>query len=365
MIMQYRTSWGDYFPGTNPTTSLISKDYTSSQTISGTYVHVSNCFFSKCTSSSAGGAIRCTSVTYLLIESSSFFSCKTSSGSGAIYLSNSGNSECVLHEICGNDCYSTSSEIQFASITVRNAASSKNYINYSSIVRCVNENTNSWCNLYLYNGRICCTSVNMSLNKCYGQTTISCHPFTDSSSAICSLSYSSFADNTATQSRCIHFNNGGSKYEMKCCNILRNIQVSFNSDGTISLNGNLKIMDSCILENNAKYDFHASSSSYSFTLSNCTVDKTTTSTGGLTIQNTVTKSFILALNHMSTLNCHSEYDSAGTLTPIIRTPSSSKKIRVYYSCEKFFYQSPLRDFFTLSIILTYNFIHPYSSSNPL
>ena len=153
-----RTAWSDYFPGTNPTATLSSQEYTTTKTISGTYVYISNCLFSKCSSSSYGGALSCTSATYFLAESSSFFSCKTSAKyGGAIFSSNSNSGQCVLHKVCGNDCYSTSTSSsygQFARMHLSNVAESKNCVNYSSIVRCVIGNSNSNYNLYLYYGKI-------------------------------------------------------------------------------------------------------------------------------------------------------------------------------------------------------------------
>ena len=115
----------------------------------------------------------------------------------------------------------------------------------------------------------------MSTNKCATYSVISCYSFTDSSSVTCSLSYSSFADNSAIVNRCIYFENSAAKYEMKCCNVLRNTQIGSDSGGIISICGNMKIEDSCILENNANYIFYSFYSSYIFTLSNYTVDKTT------------------------------------------------------------------------------------------
>jgi hypothetical protein len=353
------TAWSDYFPGTSPTTNFSSQEFTSRQTPSTANVYISNCLFNKCSSSNAGGALYCTSVTYLLVESSSFFSCKTSSSSGAIYFSNSGSGECVLYKVCANDCCSTSgSDEQFANILVKNVDTSKNYINYSSIVRCVNENSGSWRTLYLWNGKIFCPSVNISMNKCGHRSGFSCSPFPDSNSVTCLFSYSSFTDNIALSYICI-YTNENAKYEMKCCNILRNTQVNLNLQGTFSLCGNMHIKDSCILENNANYIFYTYSSSYKITLSNCTTDKTTISNGILTIQSTVTKSFIHALNHMSTLNCNSEYDSAGTLTPIIQTPSSSKKLMYYCTYKIFFNQPNLRDFLSLISVFKFIFINPY------
>jgi hypothetical protein len=353
-------AWSDYFPGTNPTTTFDQQKYTLRQTPSVANVYISRCLFDQITSTSSGGAMHCTAVIYLLIESSSFFSCKTSSSEGVIYFYNSGSEGCVLHKVCANDCCAGSGySNQFGRIEVKNAASSKNYINYSSIARCVNENSGSWRTLYLWNGNICCPSVNISMNKCGYRTGFSCSPFPDSNFVTCSISYSSFTNNIALSYICIYFNNGNAKYEMKCCNILRNTQADLNTEGTFSLHGNMLIKDSCIFENNANYIFYAYSSSYTFTLSNCTIDKITKSTASLTIQNTVTKSFIFALNHMSTRNCNAEYDSAGTLTPILQTPSSSKKLMYYCTCKIIFNQPNLRDIISIISVFLFNFIHPY------
>jgi hypothetical protein len=223
----------------------------------------------------------------LLVESTFFFSCKTSGYGGAIYFNNGGG-QSVLYEVCGYDCYSTHSSpyYQFAYIRVNNAVSSKNYVNYSSIARCVSESTSSYYVYYLNNGIILCPSVNSSLNKCYHRM-FYCYPFGDSNSVTCSLTYSSFADNVATGHTCIMFEAGNLKFEIKSCNILRNSQVSVSTWGIVFAYGNLMIEDSCILENKATNIFFQYST-YTITLSNCTVDSTS-SNGYLTIKNTVTK----------------------------------------------------------------------------
>jgi hypothetical protein len=359
-LLYFRTAWNDYFSGTN-TSNLDSKTYTSRQSFSYAYTYISNSLFKSIVSSSNGGALYCSSVTYLLIESTSFFTCMTSSqNGGAIFFSNSGG-QSVLYNVCGYDCCTTytgtsSQCYQFAYIYVSNTASSKNYFNYSSISRCVNADSNTHYILNFHCGKVCCPSVNISMNKCYYRS-IYCYPFSDSNSFTCSFSHSSFTDNIAVGHTFFFLHRSGAKYEIKSCNILRNTQIaSPSSEGTIAIWGNLEIKDSCILENTATYIFYSTSSSYRITLSNSTVDKTTNN-GYLTTQNTVTKSFILALNHMSTLNCHSEYDSAGTLTPIIQTPSSSKKQRNYYTCDKFFYHLSQVDFASLLIVLIFNFLH--------
>jgi hypothetical protein len=355
--MYFRTEWSNYFTGSP--TLLQSTEYQTRQTSSATNLHVLYCLFRSITltSGGGGGALYCTS-TNLLVESSSFFSCKASDRGGGIYFNNGNDGQCVLHEVCGYDCCRTSSSSgQFAYIGVKHAISNKNCVNFSSITRCVNDISGSSNTLYPDYGNICCQSINISMNECYRHSAIFLYPVVDSNSVTCSVSYSSFTDNIATGYTCIHLYEGSAKYEMKSCNVLRNTQGTLDSGGTISTYGNLVIRDSCILENTATYIFHGSSRR--ITLSNCTVDKTSNN-GYLTIQNKVTKSFILVLNHMSTRNCYSEYDSAGTLTPNLHTHSPTKQVRCFTHL-KYIYQPRLTDVVSLNNILIFNFIHPYTS----
>jgi hypothetical protein len=354
-LLHSKTAWNDYFSGTTATTTLYSQEYTSRPTLSGSNVYVLNCLFRSFTSTSSGGALYSTSISYLLIESTSFFSCKISGGNaGAIYFSNGGG-QCVLHEICGYDCCTTNSnDWQFDYIYVKNDISSKNYINYSSISRCVNDNTDAWQLLYHYNGKILCPSVNISNNKNYGNSVLF-YPLYYSNTVTCSFSYCSIVDNIATYHAWIILWTSGAEYEIKCCNILRNTENTGNSRGTISAYGNMKILNSCILGNTANYIFFQQSSSYRITLSNCTVDSTSNN-GYLTIQSTATKSFILALNHMSTQNCHSGYDVVGYLTPIAPLPPSSRNLKQYCTGPKYRIQLRDEDIVSLISILVFNFV---------
>jgi hypothetical protein len=361
VIMYERTAWSDYFTGTP--TNYNSQTYETRQTPSGTSVHISNCLFRSISSTSQGGAVYCSgSATYFLVESTSFFSCKTSINQGAIYFYHSAG-EGVLHSVCGYDCCTTNgNNYQFGHIRVNNAISSKNYVNYSSIVRCVNGNSSPHNILGLEYGKVCCPSVNISLNKCYYRSGISCWPSGDSS-VTCSLTYSSFTDNHATGYTCIYINRAGATFEMKSCNIIRNSQGTGGTQRVFYINGNLNIYDSCIIENTATNTFYQYQSSYTITLSNCTIDKATCNRN-LGTQNTVTKSFILGLKHMSTQNCHSEYDSAGHLTPIIQTQSSSAKQRLCYTFKYIFIQPQLTNTFASTFIFIFNFIHLGSSIYP-
>jgi hypothetical protein len=357
-IMNIRTAWNDYFPS-NPSYNLNSQTYNSRQTHSSTGVHISNCLFASITSSDHGGALYSTS-TYFLVESTSFFLCKTSNGhAGAIYFSNS-NGQCVLYAICGYDCYTTGSKysISFAYTRVYNSVSSKNYVNYSSISRSVN--LNIWYTLELDYGNIRCPSVNMSMNKYYGRS-FYCYPYTDSYSVTCSLTYSSFTDNHATTYSCLFLWQTGANFEIKSCNIIRNTQGTLGSEGTIATIGNLFVDDSCILENKATNTFYQGNSNYRIIISNNTVDSTSNN-GYLVMRNTVTKSFIHALNHMSTRNCHSEYDFAGTLTAFIQSPSS-KNQKHCYTGEGLFIQLSQVNFVSLISVFLFNFIHQSASIN--
>jgi hypothetical protein len=364
-LFNTKTAWNDYFPGISPSQTYVSTFYSTKISPSGPNVYVSNSLFSRCISTSNGGAISSTTVKYLLIESTSFFSCSTNNqDGGAIYITSS--NEIILYKVCGYDCCSThtsSGDGQFAYMYTSNTASDKISFNYSSITRCVGWESASWWTLFLNNGKICLPSVNVSINKCKYMSGIYCYPYLDSNSVTFSLTYSSITDNIATGYYCIFSSTTGSIEEIKYCNILRNTQGSLSTGGTITSYGNLKIEDSCILENKADRIFNQGSS-YTITLSNCTVDSTSNN-GKLTIKNTVTKSFVHALNHMSTQNCNALYDSVGTLNPIIQTPTSSEKQKLCFTYVNCFYQSQQRIFFSLLSVFLFTFIHLDISYDPL
>jgi hypothetical protein len=346
-IQQPKLSWNDYFTGTvSPT--ITPGQYSSTQTPTSSNVYIFGCFFINCTSSSGGGAVYCSSTAkYVLVESTTFLTCRSNGDGGAIA---SYNTENVFNRVCGNDCCTLGASYgQFTHKDTSGSATSKNYINYSSIVRCVNQVSSSYETLRHCSGKLLYSSNNISMNKCYYRPGFICHPTSDSNSFTGSLLYSTFANNSALSDNCIMFNRGGAKYEIISCNILRNTQVNLGSTGTIHTTGILMIDDSCILENTATYIFYSSSSSYPITLYKCTVDKTGNN-GYLTTQRTVDKSFILALNHISTENCHSEYDSAGSLT-VFQYNSHCDKV---FSCHC---KAKLSDFFSFSWGIIVLFIH--------
>jgi hypothetical protein len=354
-LFNIKTAWNDYFPGISPSQTYVSTFYSTKISPSSSNVYVSNSLFSRCISTSNGGAISSTTVKYLLIESTSFFSCSTNNqDGGAIYITS--NSEIILYKVCGYDCCSTHTsdgDGQFAYMYTSNTASDKISFNYSSITRCVGWESASWWTLYLRDGKICLPSINVSMNKCHYTSGIRCIPYLDSNSVTFSLTYSSIADNIATVYYCIYSSTTGSIHEIKYCNILRNTQGTLSSGGTISSNGNLTISESCILENKADYVFNQESSSYTITVSSCTVDSIG-HTRGFILTNTITKSFVLALNHMSTQNCNALYDSVGSLTIIL--PQQDKTI-YYCTCRIIHYHARISDFFTFICLFMFTFIH--------
>jgi hypothetical protein len=237
-LIRVRTVWDDYFSGSSPSQTYVTTKYTTVQSTSSTNVFVSNCLFIGCTSASNGGALACSgSVQRLLIESSSFFSCSTGGQfGGAIYFSNTNNGESVLHKVCGNDCCSTNtgySYDQFLCVYGQDTASKKNCVNYSTISRCVNHNTNSYITFRLQYGKTYCHSVNSSMNKCQYYSGIYCYSSVESNSDTCFYSYSSFTDNIDAGYNCIYQERTAANAEMKYCNIIRNLQGNPSSFATI------------------------------------------------------------------------------------------------------------------------------------
>ena len=203
-MIQPKFSWNEYFSDSPETT--LSGQINSRQTPSGSSVYVSNCLFNQLTTGDSAGALYCTSATSFLIESSSFFSCKASLSRGAINFDNN-DAQSVLYGVCGHDCCLTkSNNFQFAYRGVNNDVSSKNCVNYSSIIRCVNGLSTSYI-LYLKYGKICCPSVNSSMNKCQYHSGITCYSSIDSSSFTCSFRNYLFSSNNAFGCICFCIDN--------------------------------------------------------------------------------------------------------------------------------------------------------------
>jgi hypothetical protein len=84
-------------------------------------------------------------------------------------------------------------------------------MNYSSITRCVNENSGSYHTFRFYRGKIYFPAVNSSMNKCQYYPGFYSSQHSDSNSVTCSVSFSSFSDNNAFGYSCIYFNRDAAK----------------------------------------------------------------------------------------------------------------------------------------------------------
>jgi hypothetical protein len=317
-----RTSFSDFYgPGQTNIRQYAESKYGGTINPTDQNVHVHDCFFHFCSSSSSGGALYCSSNVYkLLVEQSSFISCRASYGGGGIYFSNQQYGECVMSKICGFNCsltYSGSSSCwgQFAYISIKNNnITYKNHVNDSSITHSLKNCNDSKYSLRLNFGQILCPSVNITNNVCYCYSALGCQA---TSSGTCCISYSSFVNNTSNEGYiCIWLYGSNSPHYIDTCNILNNNQTS-SEFGTIHLYANLFIKDSCILGNNeGKKVFYVSL--YKVTISNCTIDddifSKTRYYGPVTVNKTIKRTFINGLSHIVTQKCDSYFDSYGTLT---------------------------------------------------
>jgi hypothetical protein len=349
-----------YGTGLNPT-NYIRNEYAGTQlTPSANNVYVYDCFFHDFSSSSNGGAINCGSSVYkLLIEQSSFFFCKTSgSYGGGVYFEYSGNYECVMSKICGFGC-SCGSYGTCAFIRLYNSANYKNHFNDSTITHSLKDGKSQWDSIFLSSDTILFPSNNFTNNECNRNPAFCCVSQRSSTLELCIVSYCSIVNNTANGGySCIRLYSSGSTHRIDTCNIINNKQTS-SYEGTISAFSNVLIKDSCILGNNEGNSvFYTSSSSYTITVSNCTVDNNRYSgSGSVIFTKTAESSFIHALSHIVTRSCDSNFDSYGTFTVKLNIPSRSSRCLMSYN-----YKSTMIDglmitqlLFLLTMLPSYHF----------
>ena len=260
-------------------------------------IYILSCEFISCSSSSNGGAIFVSpsSSTKMLIEESVFESCKTTGDSAAIYFRSGGN--CVISRICGFNC--SSKDYAFYYITCTDNVNTKNDLVDSSICSCHDSRE------FIRNdkGTVIFSRINISFNACSFNVGCVCRP-SSSSSVTGTISYSSFANNTAAESRILLLGYYA-KITVSSCNIMKNEQKSKDSCGIVYSDGPITVKDSCVLDNIAKYDFYSSSYSYPIEVTNCTLEPNVNSRKNsfVTITNTVKNAFKIVLFHFTTGNC--------------------------------------------------------------
>ena len=275
-------------------------------------IYVYRCEFNKCKiQNSNGGAIFISSSegTKFLLEKSLFFYCQTfvSGSGGAIYFGDDGN--CTLIEVCGYSCCSSDTQA-FSFIGCTNNANYKNYMKDSSVSYCSNTVDDAAEIIVNYFGDDLFSRVNASNNKCGYNSGCWFYPSISSNECpiTCSLSYCSFVNNTAHNSRVVSLSMQYSSKNFIYCNSVNNRQNDL-SYGIFYIEGNIEIKYSCILGNIAKYTFYENIKTNMIMVSNCTLDIDIESKKNeyVVIKNIVPGSYTLALFHLSTGNCEADH----------------------------------------------------------
>lgn len=363
-VKAFKTAFTDAFSSSG-FEEYENKNHTGSESYipSKNDVCVEDTIFFKCKSSSYGGAISCpsgTSVKRLFISDSSFTICKTTNDDGGgIYFYNENYGECAIRRICSFNCSSIytgdmGTTGQCAFIHTKTDASYINHVNDSSITHTLIESKYPKLPLRLDNGNIVCPSVNMTNNDCYGLSCLACAPSIKSGSTevTCSISYSSFVNNTANGDfGCICYNTLKSYGLISTCNIINNRQTS--SDWAIIVTaGKLTIKGSCIVGNNMTF---CKKNNNDITISNCTLDENGIGSSGytdiLTFIETIEYSFINALSHIVTDNCDSFFDSYGNLTSMYTISRKAKK-KLSVTCIRKKQSVSLCNFFQCILLIT-------------
>ena len=264
-----------------------------------------NCYFHDMSSANNGSAIYMgTNIYDILIEYCTFQHLSISSTSniygGAIRIF-CGN--IVLNQICGYNCQSSYNN-GFSDIYAYDT--SINTILQTSVSH---SSANNSITMYNYLGFINVSAMNLSYNEVKNYSSaIDCYPSktktVNGNTLATSITYSSFANNTATNYFCIALRSDFSSaynYAITNSNIIRN-----KRDQTIYSYGTTTMTDCCIRENDVtSYDFYIRSG-YTITLKNCSVDNTNyNNEGTLEIMN-CDKTFYWFLQFLSTEFCPAE-----------------------------------------------------------
>ena len=161
---------------------------------------ISNCYFYDMSSSSSGGAISFSGSdsTHFLVEKSNFVNCRMTDTSGDAGAINVNPSNSVLKSICCYNCHSSNYE-GGCNIYGPNSNSNNiiNYVHDSSVAYCV---ASSYYTMVHEYGYIEIKSVNLSHNQANQYSALDCAPSSKQGTYGTSISYSSFADNTALYS---------------------------------------------------------------------------------------------------------------------------------------------------------------------
>ena len=220
---------------------------------------ISNCYFHDISSRSSGGAVA-TNLNKILIEITTFANCSSTSFGGAI---NIWKGNCAFNKVCGYECSSSANEAFCNVEGVSNRT--VNTVHESSISHC--STTGSYIMIHDY-AYIEFKSVNLSHNIAQTCSALSCGPTSKNINGFgTSISYSSFANNNASNDRCIYL--GSYASQIKSSNIINNYQNKSGTNGLIRTCHDSKINKCCIVNNNKAPIFHNTPGT--LILSECTI----------------------------------------------------------------------------------------------
>jgi hypothetical protein len=296
--------WSDFYSGTPTDYAQQTERLTS---FSGK-AYIKNSFFNGL-SSTRGGSIyydSSSSNLFMLVESSTFINSHAKNYGGAIYFSNSG--QFVMFKICGYGCKTTTYDGQFDYVKVTDGIRSKNGIHDSVI--CYTTQTSRHSVVYHFYGKIVVRQTNISSNS-INQFSLNSSPSSNGDSVASSISYSSFANNFASDGVCIYLSSSY-LYEIDSCNVISSTNQASNT-AVILADGSLNLRVSCIVNNSATYVIH-NRGGKTVTVTNCTIDPSNKNSGTVVITSTPQTSFINKIKHISTALCYATYDSFGSLT---------------------------------------------------
>ena len=307
---------------------------------SNCYVH--NCNFIKSTSCSI--YFKQTSVSNgatLLVEFCSFFQIRNSGNGAAIYFFNQGH--CAIALVCASKCWTTVMG-QFAYVYVTSRSSNKNQIIDSSIT--LTYQPSSFDTLYIQNGDVIFRGVSVSNNVVCRMTSFYIY-----NAFSCSISFSSFSRNNATEYTCLSFSQ--KSHVIKSSNIIENSQ---NSDfrALVHSSGSLtQFKECCFLGNQLiKGKMFETDEDSSITCLNCTIgydQQSTTGVGKVDLQN-ASSPFVIYYEFLSSFMCESGIDEWGGIKPILPSDQSKELLQTTFPCDHI-YTLHIKRFRVLGYIL--------------
>ena len=180
----------------------------------------------------------------LLIELCTFYKCSSKSNGGAIYKD---FGDCVVYKCCSNKCKGDLGSFLYSS------CNDINKLIDSTCAATVKEDSTS--EVYLFLGSIEIKKTNISYNN-----------IGDYSALFMSLNKESFvsfvhiANNSADGTNCgiiFSTSNNNKPTTIRNCNIIQNEIPKLTEKGIVRSNNPMKIIDTCIIENNCEYLFVA------------------------------------------------------------------------------------------------------------